>query len=70
MPLPNKIGVPVVKVSSGVAIQAMKIDSKSKASLSFALQSTSFSNGSVVSNQNYDRNEVAVGLTLPETLMR
>ncbi|XP_065055354.1 adhesion G-protein coupled receptor G4-like isoform X1 [Rhopilema esculentum] len=69
IPLPNKTGVPVVRVSSGVAIQAMRIDSKSKASLSFALQSTSFSNGSVVSNQNYDRNEVAVGLTLPETLM-
>eukprot|EP00112_Aurelia_sp_Birch-Aquarium-sp1_P024728 Seg7957.1 transcript_id=Seg7957.1/GoldUCD/mRNA.D3Y31 product="Adhesion G-protein coupled receptor G4" protein_id=Seg7957.1/GoldUCD/D3Y31 len=68
IPLPNTTGTPVVRVSSGVAIQALKIDKSSNTPLKFGMKNASFSLNNVVSNQAYDSNQVQVGLSLPETL--
>lgn len=68
--LPNKTGQAVVKVSSGVAIQAMKLGQSSSSDFSFALTSSSISPNSVVSNSEFDSNRVEIGLTLPATLLR
>ena len=70
IPLPNTTGTPVVRVSSGVAIQALKIDKSSKTPLNFGMRNASFSLNNVVSNQDYDSKQVQVGLSLPDSLAR
>ncbi len=70
IPLPTKTGQAVVKVASGVAIQAMKIDPLSVGTITFAIKQPSFSSANVISNQQYQVNDVAVGISLPETILR
>ena len=68
--LPNKTGQAVVKVSSGVAIQAMKLGASTNSNFNFALKTSSFSPDDVVSNEAFDSNRVEIGLELPATLLK
>ena len=59
-----------MKVSSGVAIQAMKLDTSSSGSLNFGLKTSSISLNNIVSNEVFQPNQVEIGLQLPSTLLR
>ena len=59
-----------MKVSSGVAIQAMKLGTSSNEDFNFALKTSSFLPGNIVANEAFDSNRVEIGLKLPATLLR
>eukprot|EP00794_Sanderia_malayensis_P014269 gene14269-15756_t len=69
LPLPNITGQTVVRVSSGVAIQAVQIDSQFSSALTFALTQLTFNNSNVISNQKYQPNGVAIGISIPNTIL-